>query len=195
MIQEFTGTNIQICQMPVVSTLVLGQQFFIINSSTGRVTINSSGGNTILVLLAGQTCVMTCLLITGTGVASWSYATFNIQEINGGVWTPTLYNTTNVAASSVLQDFDYVRVGSKLVCGGSLSVDPTATGATQVDFTIPFASALVTSYDISGTGACGTTGDAGVVLADATNDRASYYFIASSAANANHRVIFVLTIK
>lgn len=70
-LQFFTGSTTQTVTMPVVSTLVLGQQWLITNMSTGAVTINSSGGNAI-VALAGNTSVqLTCILITGTGTASW----------------------------------------------------------------------------------------------------------------------------
>src|ERR1017187_5976606 len=52
--QYFTGSTTQILVMPVTSTLVLGQNWNIVNNSSGAVTINSSGGNAILVLPAAS---------------------------------------------------------------------------------------------------------------------------------------------
>ncbi len=80
--QFFTGTSTQTVVLPVVSTLVLGQQFFIANESTGAVTIQSSGANTVIILAGGASAVLTCQLITGTTAASWSvgYAGINIAS-------------------------------------------------------------------------------------------------------------------
>jgi hypothetical protein len=71
--QFFTGTSTQTVVLPVTSTLVLGQAFYIQNNSTGSVTVQSSGANTILVLTANTYATVTCILITGTTAASWSY--------------------------------------------------------------------------------------------------------------------------
>lgn len=82
--QEFTGVTTQTVTMPVASTLVLGQQFYIINNSTGAVTVQSSGANTIQIMAAGTSLLLTCVLTSGTGVASWqsSYLT------DAGIATP-----------------------------------------------------------------------------------------------------------
>ena len=69
--QVFTGTTTQTVQLPVTSTLVLGQAFYIINNSTGIVTVTSSGGNTVLTLPASSTGYVTCILTSGTTAASW----------------------------------------------------------------------------------------------------------------------------
>jgi len=70
-IQEFTGATTQTVTLPVVSTLALGQQFLIINQSSGAVTVNSSGGNLVQTVAAGTSALVICVLITGTTAASW----------------------------------------------------------------------------------------------------------------------------
>jgi hypothetical protein len=70
--QTFTGTTTQTVTLPVVSTLSLGDTFEINNSSTGVVTVQSSGANSVLAMAAGTRAVFTCVLITGTTAASWS---------------------------------------------------------------------------------------------------------------------------
>ena len=70
-IQEFTGTTTQTVVLPVVTTLRLGHQFTIANHSTGSITLNSSGGNLVGTITAGNTLVVRCILLTGTTDASW----------------------------------------------------------------------------------------------------------------------------
>jgi len=70
-LQFFTGSSNQTVQMPVTSTLVLGQQWLIVNNSTGTITVNSSGSNGIITVIAGSQVQLTCILITGTTAASW----------------------------------------------------------------------------------------------------------------------------
>lgn len=69
--QVFTGTTTQTITLPVASTLVVGQQFYITNSSTGVLTINSSGGNLVATAPAATTNLLTCVLASGTTAASW----------------------------------------------------------------------------------------------------------------------------
>lgn len=74
--QVFTGTLAQTVTLPVGPAL--GFTFQFVNASTsGALTINSSGGNLVTVIaaaasatLATGTCVM-CTLATGTTAASW----------------------------------------------------------------------------------------------------------------------------
>jgi hypothetical protein len=71
-LQYFTGSQTQTVKLPVVSTLTLGQQYTIINNSSGLVTIQSSGSNTILIMNSQTEAILTCVLISGTDAASWN---------------------------------------------------------------------------------------------------------------------------
>lgn len=71
--QYFTGTTTQTVVLPVTSTLALGWQFEICNNSTRDVTVQSSGANTIRILGANTRIFVTCILTSGTGVASWAF--------------------------------------------------------------------------------------------------------------------------
>lgn len=79
--QRFSGTLTQTCVLPVVTTLANGFEFVIFNDSTGAVTVQSSGANTITTLAAAVGGVnrggwgrFICVDTTaGTGTASWSY--------------------------------------------------------------------------------------------------------------------------
>tara|TARA_R110000868_G_scaffold31146_1_gene114320 strand:+ start:201 stop:860 length:660 start_codon:yes stop_codon:yes gene_type:complete len=70
--QEFTGITTQTVTMPVVTTLVAGWATTFINKSTGNVTLNSSGSNSIVVLPAGKTVTLVCRSISvDTTAAAW----------------------------------------------------------------------------------------------------------------------------
>ena len=68
----FTGTNNQTVLMPVVSTLVLGQSWVIVNNSRGTVTVESSGSNVIQAVASGSYAIFTCILTSGTDATSWN---------------------------------------------------------------------------------------------------------------------------
>jgi hypothetical protein len=70
----FTGTTTQTVVLPVVTTLVNGRKFHIINQSTGAVTVNTSGANTVQVMAAGTVLDLEVQGTTlGTGTASWDW--------------------------------------------------------------------------------------------------------------------------
>lgn len=71
-IQEFTGATTQTVVMPVAATMVAGQSYYIINNSSGNITLQSSGANTILVMAANTSAIITCVLNSGTTAASWN---------------------------------------------------------------------------------------------------------------------------
>lgn len=102
--QYFTGTTTQTVTMPDVTTLAQGQTFYIVNNSTGLVTVNSSGGNAIQIMAADSSLLVTCILTTGTTAASWN-ATY-IADTGGTVNTGTAnqlayYATTGQAVSGL----------------------------------------------------------------------------------------------
>ncbi len=70
--QYFTGITTQTVVLPVTSTLALGQSFWIVNNSTGVVTVQSSGANTVKAMAAGTGLLVTCILTSGTTAASWN---------------------------------------------------------------------------------------------------------------------------
>lgn len=91
--QEFTGATTQTVTLPVVSTLAAGTQYYIINNSSGVVTVQSSGANTIQAMAAGTSLLVTCILTSGTGTASWqaSYITDAGGTVNTGTANQTAY--------------------------------------------------------------------------------------------------------
>lgn len=70
--QFFTGTATQTVVLPVTSTLFTGLSYTVVNNSTGVVTVQSSGANTVLVMGPQSTATFVCILTSGTTAASWS---------------------------------------------------------------------------------------------------------------------------
>jgi hypothetical protein len=144
-----------------------------------------SGGLIILAASAG-------LSISSTAVTSPSSADGNVFS---GTYTPTLTNTTNIAAStaSVCQ---YMRVGNVVTVSGTLDIDPTATGRIVLGMSLPIASNFSGANNLGGTfyatgAVTGTNG--GGTQGDATNDRAE--FDGQVADVANRRYAFSFTYR
>lgn len=125
--QFFTGTTTQTVTMPVTSTLALGQAWQIVNNSTGVVTIQSSGANTILAMAPSTNSVITCILTSGTDAASWSVDYTNNSGSGGSVTSVAMTVPTFLSVS-----------GSPITTSGTLAVTlsgtalPIANGGTGV---------------------------------------------------------------
>lgn len=95
--QFFTGTTTQTTIMPLTSTLAAGMTWSIVNNSSGSVTIQSSGLNTIVTLAAGEVGLITCILNSGTTAASWNAI---VSSIGGGVTSITGTANQIIASSA-----------------------------------------------------------------------------------------------
>jgi hypothetical protein len=98
-----------------------------------------------------------------------------------GQYTPTLTNTTNVAASTANSSVTYIRIGDVVTVSGTVNIDPTsASTQTSLGISLPIASNFVSLAQLAGianrsSGALATL--AASITADATNDRASLTFL------------------
>ncbi len=66
----FTGSTNQTVVLPTTS-IIAGQQYTIINNSTGTVTVNASGGALVHTLAAGESVLCYALANTPTTAAQW----------------------------------------------------------------------------------------------------------------------------
>lgn len=112
---------------------------------------------------------------------------------SSGIYTPTLNNGTNVAASTAYA-CQYMRVGNTVTVSGKVDIDPTTTGATSIGVSLPIASALTNDYQAGGTASSGIELYAGSIKADAANDRAQIDFtIPASGSTSNVSWFFSFT--
>lgn len=132
--QYFTGVTTQTVVLPVTSTLSLGWSFHIANNSTGNLTLQSSGLNTIATILPNTTAHITCILTSGTTAASWDYGftDFNtsVPVALGGTGSTTL-TANNVLlgnGTSALQVVAPGTTGNVLTSNGTTWQSTAAGG-------------------------------------------------------------------
>ena len=132
--QLFTGTTTQTIVLPVTSTLVLGMGYSIENNSTGVLTVQSSGLNSITTIPAGVTTLFTCILTSGTTAASWDYDQVGFATITG-----TGANVLATSPTLVTPDLGIPSAGvvTNLTGTASININGTvgATTATTGAFT------------------------------------------------------------
>jgi hypothetical protein len=156
--QFFTGSTTQIVVMPVTSTLVLGQSFYIVNNSTGNVTVNSSGGNAIQVMGASTTLLITCISTSGTTAASWSIeyvgASSGGTVSNGTINDLAYYAATGTTVSPLATANSGYLVTS---AGGVPSISSTGPAITLPSVTFNSTSGIIgtTTNDSAAAGSVG----------------------------------------
>ncbi len=84
--QVWTGSSAQTVKLPTTSVLQ-GQQYLIINQSSGLVTVQSSGANTITILAAGTSALFTAVVATPTTAANWDSQYASVKAASGKVGT------------------------------------------------------------------------------------------------------------
>lgn len=115
-------------------------------------------------------------------------------NIFSGTYTPTLTNTTNVAASTA-SAAQYMRVGNVVTVSGQVAIDPTTAATnTTLNMSLPIASAITSSRQLGGSGSSLSTtkfGDNNIaILGDATNDRAELRFNPTGSVNETYNFTF-----
>lgn len=147
-IQEITGTLTHTVVMPVVSTLVAGQAYEIINNSTGNVNVVSSGGNTIQLMAANTTLFIECMLTSGTSATSWnaSYVYDNgagVLSITGTANQVIASASTGAVTLSLPQN---IGTGNSPAFSGLVLTNPYISGAGGLHSFQIFTSGTVATY-------------------------------------------------
>lgn len=182
-LQFFTGTTTQTVALPVASTLTLGHQFEIVNNSTGLVTVNSSGGNAVIILGGSTSAIITCILASGTNAASWNAAYYGDVVTSGKKLSVsnilTLAGTDSTTMTFPSTSATIARTDAANTFTGHQTIEGvTSTGATGTGkFVFDTSPTLVTP--LLGTPTSGTltncTGlpEGGLSLTDITTNNAS----------------------
>lgn len=71
-------------------------------------------------------------------------------DIESGVYEPTLTDIANITASASAQ-CQYLRVGTVVTVSGKVRIDPVASAQTQLDLTLPVATAGINPENLAGT--------------------------------------------
>lgn len=134
---------------------------------------------------------------TDTGIlrysdgAAWTLMGQLSSSVASGVYTPTLTNGANVAASTAYQ-CQYSRNGSVVTVSGVLQIDPTAPAAgTELGIELPIASNFGAVSDCGGVAfASAIAGQGAAIGADTANDRASLQYVSGDITNQFMYFIF-----
>ena len=130
--QFFTGSSNHTVTLPVVNTLQAGFAFFITNTSTGTIAVNSSGGNLVTSITPSTTRQILCILASGTDAASW-FVSFDAVPVGhtmewDGITPPTNYIPQD--GSSLLRA-SYPALFA-VYCGVTINVTNITIGANAV---------------------------------------------------------------
>lgn len=184
-----------IASATTLALLADGSNFDVTGTTTvtGISSTNSWDGRTIILKFDGSLILThnasTFILPWASNITTTAGDSAVFRQEESGVWrclyyqfsytqtfTPTLFNITNVSSSSVDGVGIFQRSGN--VVNGSLRINiaATATGAIQLDFSLPIASAFTDNYDAIGTSTSyvtNSTPQIGGLNAETTNDRIS----------------------
>lgn len=149
------------------------QSLYTFLSTTGSVAwaLIDKAGSSIADLQAKGHNLLTGVLGTGQYHISSAEAT-TVSTLTSGTYTPTLTNTTNVAASTAYQ-CQYLRVGSVVTVSGRVDVDPTAAGSTVLGISLPIASNIAITANCCGAAASSQiAGQSAAIRGSVVNDTA-----------------------
>lgn len=154
-----TGTQNHTIQLPDVTTLALGWTFTITNLSSATITPQSSGGNAFATIIANCSARLTCIAVTGTGVASWVIQYFggaNRTGSNAIVYGtgPTL-SGPNITTPNIAYNPQTVTAGTNAQGQGAITssveiafVTTTANNPSGVTLQTPTAGRRVTVFNL-----------------------------------------------
>jgi hypothetical protein len=161
------------------------------SSSIGQLRYNHS--NDSMVFYTNSAIAFTLSSTGGVSIVRTAVTSPAAGDGNvfSGTYTPSLTNTTNIAASTASL-CQYMRVGDVVTVSGTVAIDPTATGRIVMGMSLPIASNFSGAANCGGTfvGSAVTTDNAGAVIADATNDRATFDGVVADAANRTYGFSF-----
>lgn len=111
-----------------------------------------------------------------------------------GDYTPSLTNTTNVAASTAYSTGWY-RVGNRVTVYGKVDIDPTAQGAVELRMSLPSLSQanFTQDYQAGGTFSCGPNGESGSINAVSGAGTVALKYSASITTNSSFFFQFTFT--
>tara|TARA_R110000868_G_scaffold8585_4_gene44263 strand:- start:738 stop:1658 length:921 start_codon:yes stop_codon:yes gene_type:complete len=133
--QQFTGVTTQTVVLPVTSTLTTGWTFHLVNNSTGLVTVNSSGGNQVIIIPATTTAMVTCIGTTLTTAADWESGITDFSTYTGS-GDVVLSNTPSLTTPKITLSYSAKTTAYTFASGDEGNVF-SMNAATSQQFNIP----------------------------------------------------------
>lgn len=94
---QITGSTTQTVVLPDATTLVVGQEFMVINRSSGNVQVNANGGGAVQTMVGGSFATFTVTAI-GSAAGSWD-AAYTAAGGSGSVTTVSVVSANGFAGS------------------------------------------------------------------------------------------------
>jgi hypothetical protein len=164
----------------------------------------ATSGSTTLTPVDAVTAVITLPSVTDTLVGKATTDTLTNKtltspvintpsasgQVYSGTYTPTLFNTTNIDASTAFV-CQYIRVGNVVTVSGNVNIDFTAAASTSLGMSLPIASTFTNASQLGGVASSGvSTINTLGILADLTNSRAQFDGIVAATVNTAMRFSF-----
>ncbi len=153
--------------------------------SLSAVVGNFTFGGTLGV--TGATTLSSTLGVTGKITATTAGIDIPVSALGtaySSSYTPSVSNTTNVA-SSTPHTTGFIRVGNYVQVSGGIAIDPTTTGETSFEITLPVASNIGATSDVGGSFVEDTNFAAGYISGVSANDTAFFRYSAIGLAAQN----------
>ena len=153
----------------------------------GNASETIDGATTIKILVQYESVIIQC------DGSNWHI--LNWAPISG-TYTPTLTNSTNVAASTA-RLCSYIKNRNVVTVTGTCDVDPTSGSSTTtvLGVSLPVASNLATTNILSGTGTCTGDSTSFQISEDTSNDRATITYKPVGAGNEGVYFTFSYSIE
>ena len=120
---------------------------------------------------------------TTTGSLYWTNKPAADIVLQSSTYTPTLTNTTNVAASTAYVT-GYMRVGNAITVYGKVTAQATGTGAVELRMSLPFPPGFGGDNEAGGVATCSATGEtAGISSVSGTGTVAFKYSATTTSSN------------
>jgi hypothetical protein len=132
---QITGATTQIVKTPDATTLVVGQQFVVLNRSSGVVTVNDNSSTLIQTMAAGSFLTLT---VTGIGSAAGTWdAAYTSAGGSGSVTTVSVVSTNgfagSVANASTTPAITISTTITGLLKGNGTAISAATLGSDYVD--------------------------------------------------------------
>jgi hypothetical protein len=171
---------------------------YITKTADGTLTSEFAMGSLGTGVVLNTTTTGTPVIATlGSGLSLSGSTLDTASTIASGTYTPTLTNTTNVAASTAYA-CQYLRIGNTVTVSGKIDVDATTTATiSSLKISLPVTSDFTAAENCAGVGSATVTGSlsnqAIPISADTTADKASLDWVVATAANSP--IYFTFTYK
>jgi hypothetical protein len=143
-IREYTGTLSETVVLPLTAALTPGHSYTIINRSTGVLTVQSSGGDTVQTIAPNSSAYVVCVVNSGTTAASWDsvYTTGNVGTVTSvgltDASTSPIFNVTNspvTTTGTLTLTLQTQTTGKVLAAPNGSTGQPTFRALVQADLT------------------------------------------------------------